>query len=110
MGHLKKLVRTMLHSMALSYDGGSSMKRTTVRSLGCLLTFWALLFTGAAYGQGDRGTLAGTVTDASKGAIPGAAVTVANTSTGFTQSTETGTSGEFRFSSVPMGTYSVTVD
>ena len=86
------------------------MKRTTAMLLGCLLAFWALSFTGAAYGQGDRGTLAGTVTDASKGAIPGAAVTVANTSTGFTQSTQTGTSGEFRFSSVPMGTYSVTVD
>jgi hypothetical protein len=74
------------------------------------LAFWALLFTGAAYGQGDRGSLAGTVTDASKAAIQGALVSVSNTSTGYIQSTQTGTSGDFRFSSVPMGIYTVKVE
>ena len=37
-------------------------------------------------------------------------MSVSNTSTGYIQSTQTGTSGDFRFSSVPMGIYTVKVE
>jgi hypothetical protein len=36
----------------------------------------------ALFAQGDRGTITGSVTDQAGGAIPGARVTVTNTSTG----------------------------
>jgi len=86
------------------------MKRTICRSLGSLLALWAFLMLGVAYGQGDRGTLAGTVTDSSGAAVPGATVTVTHSSTGFTQEAQTGSSGEYRVPLIPMGTYAVTIE
>ena len=86
------------------------MKRTALRSLGSLLAFWVFLMLGVAYGQGDRGTLAGTVTDSTGAAIPGATVTVASSSTEFTKVVQTGSSGEYRIPLIPMGIYAVTVE
>jgi len=86
------------------------MKRTALRSLGSFLAFWAFLTLGVAYGQGDRGTLAGTVTDPSGASIPEATVTITNSSTGFSHVARTGSAGEYRVPLIPMGTYSVTVE
>ncbi|HTZ90126.1 MAG TPA: carboxypeptidase regulatory-like domain-containing protein [Alloacidobacterium sp.] len=55
------------------------------------------------------GDIAGTVTDASGAAIPGAIVTVASTATGATVIVKTGSAGEYRASLLKPGTYTVTV-
>ena len=51
---------------------------------------------GAAYGQDSRGTVTGTVTDTSKGVIPGATVTVTNAEMGTTASAVTNEAGSFQ--------------
>jgi hypothetical protein len=59
--------------------------------------------------QTFRGTILGTVTDASGAVVPGAKVTVKNTGTGLERSTETGGDGSYAVPELPIGTYSVTV-
>ncbi len=59
--------------------------------------------------QTFRGTILGTVTDASGAVIAGAKVTVKNTNTGLQRSTETSADGSYSLPELPIGTYSVTV-
>src|ERR1051325_10834927 len=58
----------------------------------------------------DRGTITGTVTDMSGGAVPGAAVVVTNPATGFSQSTATGPDGAYTFVYLPVGRYTLAVE
>ena len=53
----------------------------------------------------NSGTVLGTVTDQSGGAIPGATVRLQNPVTGYTQSFTTDTSGSFRFTNIPQNNY-----
>jgi hypothetical protein len=59
--------------------------------------------------QLDRGTLTGTITDATGSIIPGAAVRVTNTSTGLDYSTVTSESGQYTMPNLPPGTYRIAV-
>lgn len=59
--------------------------------------------------QTFRGTILGTVTDASGAVIAGAKVTVKNTGTGLERSTETSGDGTYSVPELPIGTYTVTV-
>ena len=52
-------------------------------------------------------TLLGTVRDSSGSVLPTAKVTVSNLETNLTRSMLTDTNGEFRFLSLPVGTYNV---
>lgn len=52
--------------------------------------------------------LAGTVTDPSGAAIPGATVTITNNATGQTRTANTGSDGSYRFTLLPPGNYKVT--
>lgn len=54
--------------------------------------------------------LSGTVVDSSGLAIPGATVDVVQEGTAYTQTTTTGSSGEYLFPSLPVGTYQITVN
>ncbi|HXR97206.1 MAG TPA: carboxypeptidase regulatory-like domain-containing protein [Terriglobales bacterium] len=54
-------------------------------------------------------TLSGTVTDASKASVPGAAITVVNPSTGLKLSASTDAHGYWALPAMPAGTYEVTV-
>ena len=69
------------------------------------------MFSPPAWAQGGATTssIAGTVVDASGGVIPGADVTVKQTSTGTTYTTVTGSRGEFNVPALQIGAYSVTV-
>ena len=71
----------------------------------------AVVFIGAAYAQTrDTAAVFGTVTDAQGSAIPGAVVKLTNLSTGQARSATAGASGEYLFSSVLVGTYSLTAE
>src|SRR3981189_3911 len=76
------------------------------------LVFAALLGLAAAPSgaQTFRGTILGTVTDATGAAVPGAAVTVRNVDTGLLRKTETQGDGSYRVPELPIGTYDVTVE
>jgi Carboxypeptidase regulatory-like domain/TonB dependent receptor len=82
--------------------------RNILKKLLLGLSFAAL----AAYGQSEIGsaTLNGTVMDPSGAAVPAAKVTVKQPATGLTRSTETTGAGLYSFSSLPVGTYDVSVD
>ena len=59
--------------------------------------------------QTNQGILAGTVLDQTGAAIEGATVAIKNQATSFSLSTITGPGGAFRFPSLPIGAYDVTV-
>ncbi len=61
-----------------------------------------------AFGQVDEGSVSGTVQDPSGAVVPNAAVTLLNTDQGITLETHTGAAGEYSFSPVRIGNYSVT--
>jgi len=60
--------------------------------------------------QEITGTLSGTVSDTSGGIVPGASVTIVGQETGATRKTSTSEAGVFFFNSVPVGTYTVTIE
>ncbi|HYH56190.1 MAG TPA: carboxypeptidase-like regulatory domain-containing protein, partial [Anseongella sp.] len=53
--------------------------------------------------QITQATIVGTITDGQKKPLPGVVVQVRNESTGFTATSETGTSGEYIFKQLPLG-------
>lgn len=67
----------------------------------------SILTVAAGFGQSEIGgaALNGTVLDPSGAAIAGAKVTVKDSATGFTRSTNTSAAGYYSFSRVPVGTY-----
>jgi len=60
--------------------------------------------------QGERGTITGTVTDASGAILPGAKVTLRNVATNISAMTESNSAGIYTFPSLNPGTYDVTVE
>lgn len=80
-------------------------------SLLLLLTcFCFLTFSTIATAQTVNGVISGTVVDPSGAVVPNATVTITNTGTGASQTTKTGSGGEYRFSLVPPGAYSVQIN
>ena len=62
------------------------------------------------FGQSiNSGTVSGTVSDPSGAVIAGAEVRISNAVTGFNQTATTDTSGAYRFNSVPLNNYRMTV-
>ena len=68
------------------------------------------LLAGLVYSQAVNGSLVGTVTDASGASAPNTKVTVTETNTGSNRSTQTNESGNFTFSDLPPGTYTITAE
>jgi hypothetical protein len=87
------------------------MKHRITRSvLMLMLAFTALVaLPAASFGQTFRGGINGTVTDQSGAVVPGAQVAAVETSTNTSYKTVSSTAGEFTFSNLPLGDYSVTV-
>ncbi len=74
-----------------------------------LALFGATSFVGVAFCQINNANLNGTVTDPSGASIPNAKVEVVAPDTGFKRETTTGSSGVYSISSLPTGTYDLTV-
>ncbi len=86
----------------------SAIRRLHALGLVCLLALGFLLGS-ATPAQTFRGTILGTVTDTSGGAVVGATVVVKNVDTGVTRTTSTGIDGSYAVPELQIGTYSVTV-
>src|SRR5258708_33203395 len=78
--------------------------RMRMRLLSCL---W--LLTVAVSAQTFRGTILGTVADASGAVVSGAQVTVRNANTGLERVTLTSADGSYSVPELPIGSYDVTI-
>jgi len=72
--------------------------------LGCMLVCASLV------AQSDRGTITGTITDASGAVLPNAPVVARNTQTGSVTKTATTTTGNYVLPELPVGIYEVSVE
>src|SRR5947209_20115268 len=74
------------------------------------LTF--LLIAPSAFPQASaiNGQIEGTVTDPTGAVVPNAKVDIKNENTGYTRSGDTDANGFYRFTTLPLGRYTVTVD
>jgi hypothetical protein len=76
---------------------------------GITLVCFGLVFVTIARAQ-NTADVVGTVTDTSGAVVPGATVTLTNTGTNITQTTEASGSGDYAFALVQVGAYSVKVE
>jgi Carboxypeptidase regulatory-like domain/TonB dependent receptor-like, beta-barrel len=75
----------------------------------CFLAL-TLLNSHTSFAQGgSSGTITGSVTDPSGASVPGAAISLQNIATNLKWQMKTGASGIYTFSSLPVGTYNLTV-
>lgn len=72
-----------------------------------LAALFVLLACGRLAAQTLYGNLTGTVTDASNAAVPGASINARNLGTGLARSSATDASGNYQFTDLPPGNYSV---
>src|SRR5258708_11538721 len=77
-----------------------------VLSYGLLL----LVLSSSAWSQGIFATLTGVVTDPSQSVVPNAKVTLRDVGSGSERETVSNAEGYYAFASVPVGTYSLTVE
>ena len=75
-----------------------------------VLLFALMLAGGALYGQTDRGTITGTVTDPHGAPIPGASVIATHQETNTHYKTGSSAGGEYTLADVSVGEYHVTIE
>jgi hypothetical protein len=75
-----------------------------------LLLSLGLILSTVSYSQSVRGTILGTVTDASGAVVRSVKVTAVQTSTGLTRSELTNGEGEYSIPQLPVGPYTVTAE
>src|SRR4051812_24996051 len=69
-----------------------------------------LLFATAAFAQGERATITGTVKDSTQAIVPGAHITLRNVATNITTTAESNTAGIYVFPALNPGTYEITFE
>src|SRR5215813_4874602 len=73
------------------------------------VTFCLLLTAAAAFAQGDRGTITGTVSDPAGAVVANAEIQARNTETGAVYPTQSTATGNYTLSQLPAGSYEMTV-
>ena len=101
---MKKLEDTR---MAFDRNTLSWLRRFGYTALACLCLL--LVSTQYAAAQVDEGSITGTVTDTTGAVVPGASVTLTNTDQGIILTGTSGGNGEYIFSPVRIGHYTVSV-
>src|SRR6267142_2416402 len=84
------------------------MEEKPMRVLSLFLSV-CLVIPLAAFAQTDRGTITGTVSDATGAVIPGAAIEARNLATGAVYTAGSSETGNFTLAQLPAGTYEVSV-
>ncbi len=74
------------------------------------LTVVALLWASPAYGQSDRGTLTGTITDPTGAVVPNAKITATNLSNGEVREATSTDSGSYTLPELPSDSYNLNVE
>src|SRR5438093_4131131 len=105
--HLLRTVQEIDASETVARISSLQLRRIDMR-VGMILAF-VVLTANVLVAQTFRGTILGTVTDASGAVVSGAQVTVRNINTGLERSTQTSADGSYSAPELPIGTYSVTV-
>ncbi len=94
--------------MIVKHVASRTFRRST---LACIA--WAVCFllsaSATSFGQVDQGSISGTVQDSTGAVIPNATVTLLNTDQGTSLETKSAGAGEYTFSPVRVGHYTVTV-
>src|SRR5580658_4353839 len=78
-------------------------------AIGRFSLFLASAFLGTVFGQSDRGTITGTVTDPAGAVIANSAVEARNVETGVAYPTVTTGTGNYTIAQLPVGLYEVSV-
>jgi hypothetical protein len=84
--------------------------RQCSRMFALFLIAAVFLLPSVLFGQGSGSSLSGLITDNSQAVVPGAAVNARHVSTNVTSQTVSDNAGYYRFPSLPIGEYEVTVD
>src|SRR2546426_8065641 len=74
------------------------------------LIVWLFVFSHAASAQTDRGTITGTVSDATGAVIPGATIEAKNVATGAVYQAGSSETGNYTLAQLPAGTYELSVN
>src|SRR2546425_11835191 len=86
----------------------ADQRRKSMRVLSLVLCI-CLVMALTAFAQTDRGTITGTVADATGAVIPGATVEARNVGTGAVYRAGSSETGNFTLAQLPAGTYEVSV-
>ena len=86
------------------------MTTETLRRIATLAAATWLLCVAVVTAQVTTADLVGRVLDGSGGALPGATVTATNTATGAVRTSVTNETGDYSFSLLPIGPYTVKVE
>jgi outer membrane receptor protein involved in Fe transport len=108
---MKKLFGTSFGCpVAFAGPTGRSLIKLRHLSMAVLLATILLGFSEPVRGQAVNATLLGTVTDASGAAVGNAKITITETNTGISHTSQTNESGNYVLPDLPPGTYTVTAE
>src|SRR5213593_3138343 len=96
----------MTFDRRVDVSGGYSMATRTELVLATILTLFSSV---VVYGQIDRANLNGTVTDSSRAVVADARVEVVSRETGLKRAANTGPTGIYSMTGLPIGTYDLTI-
>jgi hypothetical protein len=91
------------------FGGQIFMKSQGVSLRATLLTIAAVVSTVAAFAQGDRGTITGTISDPAGAVVASAPVEAKNVATGALYDAASTDTGNFTLSQLPAGGYEISV-
>src|SRR3984885_16268346 len=96
-----------INMVELNYYNNIRVDRCTVLNLMCGLLLVLGLVNSQCIGQTTTGTISGTITDGTGSIIPNAIITVTSVQTGIVQSVRSNESGNYVFSALAVGDYTL---
>ncbi len=82
--------------------------KNKIKSISLILSL-VFCLAAIAFGQAETAQISGTVVDTNSAVVPGAAVTITSTRTGFVRTTTTDDEGRYVISNVQPSTYEVSI-